>query len=159
MAHLKEITVYKNQLMKAICTNEKIQELLRVSGDEGMSGKDFVYERVFPYVYVPETTEKGYAYICFDLIVPRVWSSVAKQVEIDVYIMSHQDIMRLPEGAGIRIDLIAHEIDKILNGSTAYGMGGVELTYFGHFVPINGYYGHQLRYKVSDINRSLCEGD
>lgn len=159
MAHLQEITVYKNRLMQTLCTNERIQALLRVDGDEDMKGKDFVYERVFPYVYVPKTTETGYAYICFDLIVPRVWSYVTKEVEIDVYIMAHQDIMRLPNGEGIRIDLIAHEIDKILNGSTEYGMGGVELTYFGHFVPINGYYGHQLRYKVSDINRSLCEGD
>ena len=159
MAHLQEVTVYKNRLMQAVCTNTAIQELLRVDGEDDMQGKDFVYERVFPYVHVPEVTEVGRAFICFDVIVPRVWSNITKQLEVDVYIMAHQDIMRLPEGRGIRIDLIAMEIDKILNGSTKYGLGEVELTYFGNFIPIKGYYGHEIRYKVTDINRNICEGD
>lgn len=157
MAHLQEITTYKNQLMKAICTNEAILSLLKIHGDESMTGRDMPYNRVFPYGHVPDTNETAKAFICFDLIVPRVWSNVIKEVEIDLFVFAHQNIMRMPEGQGIRIDLIATELDKILNGSHAYGVSTVELTYLGNFIPIPNYYGHEIRYKVPDINRSLCE--
>lgn len=157
MAHLQEITSYKNQLMQAICTNENIFNLLKIEGDDALTMRDMPYERVFPYAHVPDTNEEAKAFVCFDLIVPRVWSNVIKEVEIDLFVMSHQAIMRMPDGQGIRIDLIATELDKMLNGSRAYGVSTVDLTYLGNFIPINGYYGHEIRYKVPDINRSLCE--
>ena len=156
MANLQEITIYKERLAKTLCLSADVTSLLRIDGDDDMTAKDFMYNRVFPYAHVPEASEVGRSFICFEIDVPSVKSDVIKTVEIKVYIMAHQNIMRLPDNGGLRIDVLSSVVDKILNGSDRYGVGTVELMSFRSFNPITGYYGRELKYRVQDLNRSLC---
>lgn len=157
MANFAEITVYKDRMAQAFCTSDRIAELLRLADQPLISGKDLMYSRVFPYAHVPNVSEEGRSFICFDIDVPAVKSNIIKTVQISIYVMAHQNIMRLPDGGGMRIDVLASEVDKIMNGSTQYGLGTVELMSMRGFAPITGYYGRELKYRVSDINRSVCE--
>lgn len=157
MANLQEITTYKDLMAQAFCTSESIAQLLKLDDQPLVIGKDLMYSRVFPYAHVPNVSEEGRSFICFDIDVPTVKSDTIKTVQISIYVMAHQNIMRLPDGDGMRIDVLASEVDKIMNGSTQYGLGTVELMSMRGFSPITGYYGRELKYRVLDINRSLCD--
>lgn len=156
MANLEEVTLYKNKLAMSFCLSDDVTALLRLDGDEDMAAQDFMYSRVFPYAHVPDVADTGRCFICFEIDVPSVKSNVIKTVEIRVYIIAHQNIIRLPEGKGLRIDVLSSVVDKMLNGSSEYGVGTVELMSWRSFNPITGYYGRELKYRVPDFNRSLC---
>lgn len=158
MANLEELTLYKNKLMQSFCTSKELASYLMVEGEPVLFGQNLPYNRVFPYAHVPQVKDEARSFICFEFEVPTVKNNIIKTIQINVYAISHQNLMRLPDGGGMRIDAMASEVDKILNGSSDYGLGTVELMSLRSFNPITGYYGRELKYKVLDINRSLCAG-
>lgn len=157
MANLQELTTYKAKLMETICSSQTIANLLNVTGKEiAPIGKPLAYSQVFPYSYVPSVTENAEAFICFKIDVPSIINDTVKTVQVTVYTMCEKKLMRMTDGSGIRIDLLASEVDKLLNGSSKFGLGNMDLVSVHEFTPIDGYYGNVLCYRVQDINRSLC---
>ena len=153
MAHLEEFTTYKQTLMQALCTNENIVDLLKLDGDsESITGREMRYKRIFPYNYVPLTTEKATTFICFSVVAPRVKSGVISTLKLIVWVFTHQNLMKTKDG--MRTDLLVSEIDKILNGSNKYGLGRVELQSCDIMqVPCEGYVGLCSVYTVDEYNR------
>ena len=64
--NLQELFDYKNQLMGDLITTKEIVELM---GDNVTldNANELPYRQIFPCEYVPDTTEKGYTYICMDV--------------------------------------------------------------------------------------------
>lgn len=153
MAHLEEFTTYKQTLMQAICTNDAIVELMKLEGDpDGITGRDMRYKRIFPYNYVPLTTEKATTFICFSVVAPNVKSGVISTLKLIVWVFTHQNLMKTKNG--MRTDLLVSEIDKMLNGSIEYGLGRVELQSCNLMqVPSEGYTGLCSVYTVDEYNR------
>ena len=156
MANLDEFTKYKETLMQAICTSEKIVDLVKLNTDpEGTIGKDLRYKRFFPYNYVPLTTENAQTFICFTVTAPNVKDNLIAELRLTVYVFTHQDLMRTK--GGMRTDLLVAEIDKLLNGSTKYGLGKVSLKSCDVMqVPCRGYSGLYSVYSVKDFNNPIC---
>lgn len=155
MANLEEFTTYKNTLMQALCTNDAIVNLLKNDDDPAdVTGRDFRYTRIFPYNYVPNTVERTTTFICFAVTAPNVRDNVVTLLQLNVWVFTHQDLMRTKDG--MRTDLLVSEIDKILNGSTKYGLGKVKLkSCVITGVPCEGYVGLVSTYTVEDFNR-MC---
>lgn len=156
MAHLEEFTSYKQTLMQAICTSAPIVELLKLSTDkQGITGREMRYDRIFPYNYVPLTTQNAKTFICFIVTAPNVKEGVVSDLMLTVFVFTHQDIMRTDRG--MRTDLLISEIDKLLNGSTKYGLGKVRLKSCDVLqVPVRGYSGLYASYVVKDFNAPVC---
>ena len=156
MANLEEFTAYKQTLMKAICTSSTITELLKIDSDPiGITGKDMRYKRIYPYNYVPLTIENAQTFICFTVTAPNVKDDLIAELRLTVYVFTHQDLMRTDNG--IRTDLLVSEIDKLLNGSTKYGLGKVSLKMCDILqVPCQGYTGLFSVYSVKDFNSVYC---
>lgn len=156
MANLEEFTSYKQTLMQALCTSEPIVKLLTLDTDPpDITGRDLRYKRIFPYNYVPLTTEVATTFICFTVTAPNVKDNLISNLYLTVYVFTHQDIMRTSNG--MRTDLLVSEIDKILNGSTSYGLGKVSLKACDVMtVPARGYCGLYSVYTVKDFNTSIC---
>lgn len=157
MANLEEFTMYKQKLMQTICTSDNIVKLLKLPTDSAdITGRDLRYVRIFPYNYVPLISEVAQTYICFTVTAPNVKENYIKDIYLTVYVFTHQDIMRTENG--MRTDLLVAEIDKLLNGSTKYGLGEVNLKSCEVMgAPARGYCGLYLIYTVKDFNRSLCK--
>ena len=157
MANLEEFTTYKQTLMRAICTSDRITELMKLDTDPaGITGKDMRYKRIFPYNYVPLVIETAQSFICFTVTAPNVRDELITELRLTVYVFSHQDIMRTDDG--IRTDLLISEIDKLLNGSTKYGLGKVSLKMCDVMqVPCQGYSGLFSVYSVKDFSQSICK--
>lgn len=157
MANLTEITAYKSRMMQTFCTSSELTPLLSVEGEEEMTGKALMYSRVFPYAHVPNTVENAKSFVCFKVDALSVKSDVIKTIQITIYCISHQNLLRLPDGRGLRTDVMASLVDKLMNGSSEYGLGTVELISSKEFNPITNYCGRESVYRVKDFNRDMCE--
>ena len=157
MANFEEFTSYKNTLMKAICTSDTIVDLLKLDTDKpDITGKEMRYDRIFPYNHVPLVTEHATTYICFTVTAPNMKEGIVTELRLTVYVFTHQDIMRTDKG--IRTDLLISEIDKLLNGSTEYGLGKVVPIMCDVMqVPCRGYSGLFSVYSVKDFNVNICK--
>lgn len=157
MANLEEFTKYKQTLMQALCTSEGVVDLMKLDSDpDTITGKDMRYSRIYPYNYVPLTIEKAQTFICFTVTAPNVKDNLIAELRLTVYVFTHQDLMRTNEG--IRTDLLVSEIDKLLNGSTKYGLGKVTLKCCDVMqVPCQGYSGLFSVYSVKDFSTSICK--
>ena len=157
MANLEEFTEYKNKLMQAICTSSTIVNLLKLDTDSvSITGRDMRYQRIYPYNYVPQTIEVAQTFICFTVTAPNVRDDLITELRLTIYVFTHQDLMRTENG--MRTDLLVAEIDKLLNGSTKYGLGKVSLK--GCDVmqpPAQGYSGLYSVYSVKDFNVPICK--
>lgn len=151
--HLNDLFDYKNQLMKDLCCNAEIVKLITDRDDADIPNHTLPYTQIFPFEYVPETVDNGQTIVCFDVDVPRVENKTFYMPVLYIWIFSHKSKFRLPEG-GVRMDAIASEIDKMLNGSNYYGLGALNLTSVTRFSPILDYHGRVLAYEAREFNRN-----
>lgn len=145
---------YKNTLMQALLTNEKIVHLLDpdIDMDDAAS---LAYTKVFPYEYIPDTVEHGQTFICFDVDVQSSGDMLYSPV-IYIWVFTHKSLLKLPEG-GVLTDELACEIDKTINGSFCFGQGRLTFYSCRRFAPMTDYQGKMLRYDTTDVNRFNSE--
>lgn len=148
--YLDELSKYKIEIMKRLCLSDKIQSLILLSKSQ-RNGREMMYKNIFPYAFVPDTVVNSNTFICFDLEVQRVQNRTFKDINILFWIFTHQSLMRAD--GGIRTDLIASEVDKILNGNRDLGLGTVELKKVLRVNPAKDYHGRNLVYRSVDFNR------
>ena len=139
--------------MKTICTTESIVQLLNDSDSVVIPDMALPYKQVFPFEYIPDTVVKAQTFICFDVDVVSVSGKTFLTPALYVWIFTHKSKLRLASG-GVRTDLIASELDKILNGSRYFGLGELDLHTVSRFVPIADYQGRTLTYRTREFNRS-----
>ena len=151
---LQEFFDYKNRLMKDLLTNEAIVKLLDDSIKDIEEAYDkLAFKQVFPFDYVPDTVEEAGTYICFDVDIQKSYGKTYLSPTIHVWLFSHKSLLRLPEG-GVRIDALAAEIAKVLNGSRYYGLGELDLYSVKRYAPIADYQGRLMMFNAMDFNRT-----
>lgn len=148
---LNEFYDYKNQLMEDILTTESIVKLLSEDGKYSMPAVNLAYKQVFPYEYIPDTIEHGQTFICFDVDIQKSANQTYYYPIIYIWIFTHKSLMRMPEG-GVRVDVIAAELAKKLNGSRMYGLGTLDFYSSKRFAPIADYQGKVLTFHAVDFN-------
>lgn len=138
--------------MKDILTSEEIVGLL--SDDIPFErATELAYTQVFPFEYIPDTVEHGNTFICFDVDIQKSTSKTFLLPTLFVWVFTHSSKLRLPDGRGVRTDLLCHEIAKILNGSHFYGLGELELFSVKRFAPMTDFQGKSMMYNAVDFNR------
>lgn len=153
MAFLQELTTNKIKLFQLFLQDRDLVDLLTNTTTEALPAMELQYEQVFPYPWLDDTVTQVKSYLCFDVTVPRVNTAVVKDVYLHVWIFTHQQLMRT--ATGTRIDRIASTVDYLLNGSTNFGLGKVDLKTLENITPAKGFYGRHLVYEVQDFNR-IC---
>lgn len=149
--YLNEFFDYKNQLMEDLLTNEKVVSL--INEDVALeNAESLMYKQVFPYEFVPETVEHGHTFICADVDLQSTGSKTYYNPTLYVWVFTHKSKLRLPEG-GVRTDVLAHEIAKMLSGSRYYGLGELDLYAVKRFAPMTDFQGKVLIFHAQDFNR------
>ena len=149
--YLEELPKYRDTVAENICTSTSILKLLELNSDSTLIPSQLPHNIVFPYSKIIDKTTNVGVYICFDLRVPRVIGRTFSDFYIDIYIIAHE--RRLKTDFGLITDLIASEIDKLINGSKCFGLGRVELKSLEPFSPAEKFYGTALIYRTVDFNR------
>ena len=150
---LEDFYNYKTQLAKDLLTEPEIVKLLNDDPyTEIEDPKELMYKQVFPYEYIPETVEHGRTFICSDVDVEAADSKTFLRAKLMVWVFTHSSLMRLPEG-GVRVDKLAAEICKKINGSRMYGLGELSLASSKRFAIMTDYCGKVLTFYLTDYNR------
>lgn len=150
---LEELFDYKNKIMKMFCENDEVVKLVaHIDDADDIDGLTLAYSRIYPFEYVPETVKEDDTFICFDVDIPDVESEVIYHPVIYIWMFTHKDTLRLDKG-GVRTDMLAAEIDKMLNGNRTLGLGELDLRSVTRFAPIKDFQGRVLVYEGKDTNR------
>lgn len=150
---LEEFFDYKNVLLKKLVTNEKIVHLVNEDIDP-KDGPSLIYDRIFPYEYIPETVEHGKTFICCEVDVTQAPNKTFLFPTIYIWVFSHKSKLRLTEGdGGVRTDRLCSEIAKEINGSREFGLGELNLSTVKRFAPMTDFNGKLMVFHAKDINR------
>lgn len=153
---LKELTEYRQKIMKTLCCDQEIVNLLTDTEDSPIPNRDLMYSQIFPYAYTPDTTKETKTFICFRVTVPEVSNKTVKEMKIAFYTFTHQDLIRTSNG--LRPDLIGESLERLFNGSLGLGLGRVELEGMDDISPAPNYHGICIEYSVREFNRPSLHG-
>ena len=122
----KKIIKFKRQLATMFINDERIVELINNKHIE--NPEDLMYENIFNFIRVPKAPEEQLNYICFRVYMPEVYTSnmFFQKLVVEVYTVSNQGEMVTDEGA-TRIDLLAEEVENLLDGNKSFGKKPLEL--------------------------------
>lgn len=151
MAQLADYFDYKNRLMKDLLTDSEIVHLINDSVPVE-DGKSLAYTQVFPYEYVPDTSERGLTYICCDVDIYAAANKTFLTPVLYIWVFAHRSQMRLPEG-GVRVDALCNKICEKINGSRFYGLGPLEIYGCKRFAPQTDHIGKMLIFHTSEVNK------
>lgn len=157
MALLKELTEYRAKIMKSLCSDQTIVDLLNDTEGHSCPDRSLMYSKIFPYAYTPEAEKETDSFICFRIYIPEVMNKTFKRMQIVFYIFTHQSNIRTSDG--LRPDLIAERLENLFNGSLDMGVGRMKLEGIDDISPSQNFHGLALEYSVSEFNRPTINGD
>ena len=151
---LQELFDYKNVLIRKFITDPTIVHLVNEDVDMD-DASSLIYTQLFPYEYLPETTEHGYTFICTEVDITRVQSKTFLYPTLYIWVFSHKSKLRLPseDGGGVRTDRLCEAIARNINGSREFGLGELDLYSVKRFAPMTDFNGKLMMFQAKDINR------
>lgn len=155
MANSREIIAYKQHIASLLINNEAIVDLINQEGIE--SPQDLIHNNIYEFIRIPEAPEEQKTYICIEVDVPEVYSVnfLFKKLVIYIHVISHQGLM-ITDLGGARTDLLAAEIDTMLNGYRGIGQKPLELISNVAERVGEKHRGRVLTFLASDINADPC---
>lgn len=160
MAHFNSITQAKQKLRTALLKNQNVVNLLVNTGNNVVDFEDVALGSRSPaakfirtYFYIPGTTTVDKNFITMRSRVVYADNNVVKEIQLVVYVICNADQIDLMQGS--RADLLADEVDKILNNgeNTLFGYGGIRLGKAEEVRFGDGYYGWEIPFTTHEINR------
>ena len=99
---------------------------------------------------------KHKAYFAGDLLECYIIVTIQKRFAISLH--CNKKVMksyRHPGVLGTKADVLAMNVDRLLNGSEDFGIGKVRLLNNDVYKPNNNYYGRCITYEVMAFNRKM----
>ena len=99
-----------------------------IDPDFAESGDALIYQNIYPYLYVPQVEEKAKAYVTMGVDIPGLYDKnvLVKRVQVTLYAICHQDLMKTEFGAA-RTDCMAARLTALFNGSGGPWLGDLRL--------------------------------
>ena len=163
MAKGTEIIDYKNRIIQDILFNEdkELSKEIVYAIDEEFLGceEELIYERVFPYLRIPDTQIEARSYITMSVDMPKVSTKnyFFKDMVITINVLVHEDKMRMPARySATRADYIASIINKIFNQNKHYGNVPLEYVSDTESIVLNKFFMRTLRFRCNELNSTRC---
>ena len=163
MAKGTEIIDYKNRILKDLLhnTEQSLSADLVNAIDPDFIGAedDLIYERIFPYLHIPDTQTEALSYITFKVEMPRVSTKnyFFKDMLITINVIVHEGVMKMPARySATRADYIASIINKMFNGNKNYGTVPLEYVSDTEEVMLNKLHVRSLRFRCNELNSVRC---
>ncbi len=160
MATQLPISIYKDTIMQSLLKNDIIVKAMAHSVPDFLqqdlpeNTSNLIYDTIFPYKHVPDIQEKAKTFVTMAL--QFKWDQrnrkKLRKLDIYLYVFAHQSLQRTNYGA-IRIDMVADEIDKELNGSNSFGVGKLYLADLVEYqMAESEYSGVTMKYSTTELN-------
>lgn len=154
---------YKNEILKDLLHNddELLTTELVMALDENYIGSedDLVYERIFPYLHIPDTQTEALCYITFKVEMPQVSTRnyFFKDMVITFNVIVHEGVMKMPARySATRADYIASIINKMFNMNKNYGTVPLEYVSDTESVILDKLHMRTLRFRCNELNSVKC---
>lgn len=159
MPHFDAIREQKVKLKEKLLKSQDVVNLLVNTGDNLLEfenvrtgSKSPAAKLIKTHFYVPGTTTKDQNFITMRSRVVYSDTDVVKETEIVVYVICNEDQIDLLQGS--RADLLADEVDRILNnGEPLFGLGGIRLCNATEVQFVEGYSGWEIPFVTHEFNR------
>lgn len=160
MPHFDSIIQQKVLLKKKLLQNQAIVNLLCNEGDNVEEFTDFktgskspAKDLIKTHYYVPGTQQEDKNFITMRSRVIYTDSNVVKETGLIIYIICNEHQIDLLQGS--RADLLADEVDRILNngGRPLFGLGGIAISTADEVQFNDGYSGWQIPYVTHERNQ------
>lgn len=158
MANSNSITEWKDKAISKFLNNEEIIKALDVTDGEIEVG--LTYTRIFPHLYIPDTTEETSSFINVEVNIPDISESgrwVYPELTVDVIVHQNKMQLDLDGVSATRADYLSMLVDDELNGCTDFGVGELLLTSNEAGSVNDKFRFRRLTFVAQDINSSLCE--
>ncbi len=151
---MDEITKHRTTIMQKLLADEELIKAVYYPDSDYLDKQKpnaglLVYRNIFPYRYVPTTTEEARTYITMSISY-RKSGAYFKVGSITLFVFCNQSIMPTDYGF-LRVDHIVSRIDTIMNKSNAFGIGRLELEAVDEMVVEGKMPGMYIRYKTVDM--------
>ena len=147
-----EIIDYKNRIIKDLLHNddEQLSTDLVMALDEDFIGAedDLLYDRIYPYLHIPEVQTETRSYITFKVDMPRVSTKnyFFKNMVITINVVVHEGVMAMPsQYSATRADYLGSLINKIFNGNKNYGTVPLEYVSDTESILLDKYFQNLIR--------------
>ena len=162
MGKTSPITRYKNKLMSSIINSPELITLVNdsyIEDGEIIDANGLVYKQIFPFYYIPDTQTETLSYVIMKVNGLGVSGKIYNKAEVYICVISHQDIMKVEDAGGTRIDLMGEIIEDLFNGRDDFGFGEMELKSNAEININTTYRGRELRFFVEDFNADACKDE
>ena len=156
---LKELGLYKQRILSPLYESDKIKDILLVNDYEKMDDEKIHAElkkRIYSHLFVDKTITNTDTYIYFDVLIPRVGSTI-KNCKVIIYAFCHKDIIdsySLKGYFGNRVDILAQVIEDIFSDesiSRKFGIGKLSLSNVSIYNDERKFYGKILEFEVPNF--------
>lgn len=160
MPHFDAMIQQKILLKRKLLQTQAVVNLLMNTGnnveefeDVKTGSKSPAASLIKTHFYVPGTQTEDKNFITMQSRVVYTDSNVVKETSITVYIICNEHQIDLLQGS--RADLLADEVDRILNNGDKplFGLGGIALATASEVQFNEGYSGWQIPYVTHEMNR------
>lgn len=157
MAYLEEIPTFKQTLMNNVTNDLKLVEYI---DKDALNDPDTLqFNRIYPFLYIPDPNEEANTYICCEVFVPYTQNTVVSMFEVHIYIFTNSrtqiyvDTTRKISCS--RVDRIQSELIRILNGKSlvgkGYGMDSLTLKGSMQLTVNDNYHGKELVFETEGL--------
>lgn len=162
--NLEEIGEFKEKIITRLIHDPNIIDVLlgdtssiddmetALFGSSGSGADGCVYK----YEFLPDTQEDAKTFLCVEIVPYKTPEDSVTRYMIYVFMYCTKSIVQTYKRkgtAGTRIDILASDVDKILNGNNEFGIGPLEWQGSEIYKPSIVYYGRMLTYRVCDYRR------
>lgn len=165
-SYIDQLVEFPAKALREIGTNKNIVALLTNNPNIDMESDeaDSVFDKyLFDFVYIDSTTFNAEAYICVEAEMQKLSSPTMQDFKLYCTVICHKEFMVLNPGLfpgviGNRRDNLVRCVDSVLNGSTIYGIGTLNLKSVKTMPSPVGFTSRELTYEVSDFKYKSISG-
>jgi len=154
------LSQYKDAIMQSLLDNDNIVKILNSTRPDFFSvampaeRESLLYKNIHPYRHIPKIQEVADTFISMGITLS--WDgqnkSVLRNLNIYIYVLTHQTLQRTAYGA-TRTDMLASEIQESLSKLYGVGLSNMYLSSLSEQqLAESEYNGVIMQYTMKDIN-------
>ncbi|PYY28357.1 hypothetical protein [Paenibacillus illinoisensis] len=145
VAIIEEI-MSSQDILKALVYNDS-----NFLDNETVDASSVMYSHIFPYRFIPKTSETKKTYITISLGRYRNVEGSFKSGIVKFNVFTHQDLFQTDYGI-LRTDYIIMKLDEMFNQTKIMGIGKAEFYDMDELSVNTDYHGSYVAYKTYDFN-------
>lgn len=166
MANSSIIPNAKRKIISEFINNEDFVKALNIQDSKITDETDLINQYIFDYNQNPFTIQNDITFVTVQVHIPaeRFYGDTHSFVhpEVEIWIYSHYKNMKvdnIPKVNMNRNDYLSVLVDNMLNGRSDFGIGNLELLSNVEGTLQADYLFRALRFRGTDLNKSLCNED